>query len=268
MRFYRLLPLLLITFWIQTSSAFDYAVFPITKLEIINTAAKVNPDPKLKVNPNELSMSDGSRVDIVTSGTFYWKSIPLGMIIRRGEIDSPQQKLNEQARSKLLKVERRAAVAVLENGEISLCRPDSMTIENVNKTCSHDDLQIMEYLSGGAMIINGGMEVCTGTSLTEPACKDDLYAIQKFTQNGNGINAEQFYNTKHTLFGMKDKRVYVLWPLSAKNGKQMQTDLIAAGFEKVIKFDGGNGFFAITENETFGRGSNITGLKLQTAPLF
>jgi len=133
-----------------------------------------------------------------------------------------------------------------------------------------DDIQrafgpgVTDFMGGGAVLIEG----------KEPVSSDDLFKKQAFVNidpttkravpSGTGLDAEQFRTAYHTLVGMKNGQpTLIISP--PKNGRQLQNDLLRAGFSDVVMFDGGNGFFFTDGNTQMGRSlNNSLGLCVQT----
>jgi hypothetical protein len=64
--------------------------------------------------------------------------------------------------------------------------------------------------------------------------------------------------TDHTLIGIRDGQAYVVGA-NNKSGAQVQDDLVAAGFDAVVKFDGGSGSYFRDGNGTHYDGFNPVG---------
>jgi hypothetical protein len=123
--------------------------------------------------------------------------------------------------------------------------------------------QVKEFMGGGALIIEGGSKVSS----------DDLFHRQAFVRldahkhvvpGEKGLDAEQFRWTVHTLVGIHGGQSCLLIS-PPKDGRQLQQDLLGAGFRDVVMFDGGKGFY-FTDGQTSQGASanNSLGLCVQT----
>ncbi len=209
-----------------------YTVFPIVSLRFLRAGR----DPGLRQVP----LNDDA--DLVTNGTFYNNEStlePVGTLIQNREIvDSGYSKTRQ-----------RGGVAVLEDGKIIVCQQEGFSLGEIQGACAPGLAGLQHFMGGGALLLLKGQKVS----------QENLSDLQKFDQGGNGIDAEQFRNTSHTLVATRANQAYIVLAIG-KTGATMRDDFFAAGFSAVVKFDGGSGFYARNRDRSFGSGSNPTGL--------
>jgi len=209
-----------------------YTVFPIESLRFVRAGR----DPDLRQVP----LTDDA--DLVANGTFYNNAStlePVGTLIQNREIvDSGYSKTRQ-----------RGGVAVLEDGKIIVCQQDGFSLVEIQDACAPGLAGVQHFMGGGGLLLLNGQKVS----------QDNLSNLQKFDQGGNGIDAEQFRNTSHTLVATRGNLAYIVLAIG-KTGATMRDDFFAAGFSAVVKFDGGSGFYARNRDRTFGSGANPSGL--------
>lgn len=196
-----------------------YIVYPIDGLRVLHTTARARRDAPLRrqrIAPNSY--------DIVSSGTFYWQNRPLGTIIRDGQFDI----LDDP------KAPFRGAVAVLSDGTIVLGRSWGHTLPEIRARFGQRGKPVRHFMGGGALLIENDRILGS----------NDLFQAQRFTQNGQGINARQFNPMHHILLGIRRGQAYLILALG-RNGRRMQKDLARSPFffSTVVMFDGGSGCY-------------------------
>ncbi|MBS1986193.1 MAG: hypothetical protein JST16_18690 [Bdellovibrionales bacterium] len=255
-----------------------WAVSEIQQFEVLSRRASksrpADPDPKnfsafakralCKIGSDaDNCLPGGPLPTLVASGTFNDTSGTVyGLTIRRGVADNVVQPAD--------KIYGRGGLAQFSDGSFAICRPGesqgAQTVNSVSAVCGSKGGRVFEFLGGGALLIHRGAKVCSGTSVGSPCDKSaDLASVQKFDQGGQGINAGQMRATQHTIVATKAGRAYLIWPTSSKTGKSgaaIQSELCAAGYDGVIKFDGGSGFYVRGSN-TVGNGVNPSGLLIK-----
>lgn len=221
-----------------------YELFPIDTMNVLN---RNEGDKRL----DEQKVSE--KGEIIVNGGFYYGTMANVPIMRKGKIESQG----------IDKTQKRGAVALLKDGTI--------VIDSLDK--KQED--ILDLIGGGGHLIRGGKKV-TG---------EELYKVQQFDQGAkdeDGLTAEQFRRTHHMVIGIRDGQAYAIH-VKVRNGKEMQEDLLKAGFSSVVKLDGGSGFFLnngkkkwvvikdektkkdkFTEVSSKARPTNPTGLKIKT----
>lgn len=217
-----------------------YTVYPIAEIDVLYAAAKSNPDLPLAAQPQ-----GKGGYDAVLSGTFttdYRQSA--GPIVRDGTMDTQGHE----------KAKGRGGLAVLKDGSIVVGRAQGRTNEDVQATFGSADNPVKDFMGGGALLVEGGRAVTDS----------DLRDKQRFDQGGGGIHAQQMRSTHHVLVGIRDGQAFAI-VATDKAGAQMQKELMANGFDAVVKFDGGSGGYARDGKggAPEHRGVNSTGLGIK-----
>ncbi len=184
--------------------------------------------------------------DLVMNGTFYDASFrPVGTVYHS----------RKEVAAGIGKARRRGAVAVLADGSLRLClQPEETGPEALQAACARGEAPISGFLGGGALLLKD--RVATSS--------DHLYRVQRFDNGGQGLDADQFRKTTHSLIALYPGGTpYAIAALN-KNGREMQRDLIHAGFLTAVMLDGGSGFHFRTPAKTYGKNRNPTGLLIQT----
>lgn len=221
-----------------------YLIYPVASLEVLNSAAKENPDPSLRA-----TKTGPGGYDVVTSGTFYYGgNNPAGAVMRDGKLDTPG----------VDKAKNRGGLAVLEDGTIVIKRMQGNTSEAIQRTFGTERAKVEDFMGGGALLIEDGKKVTS----------EDLEKKQKFDQRGEsrgrGLSAQQMRQTNHIVGGIRDGQCFMIVAKN-KTGAQIQNDLFRFGFDSVIKFDGGSGFYARDQDGEKGEpGRNPTGFGVKT----
>jgi hypothetical protein len=218
-----------------------YTVYPIEQVDVLYEAAKKNPDAPLA---NQKQGAGG--YDAVLSGTFTTDYVQsAGPIMRDGRMDTQGH----------AKAEGRGGMAVLQDGSIVIGRAKGRTAEAVQDSFGAKDNPVRDFMGGGALLVEGSKAVSD----------DDLYSRQRFDQGGGGINAQQMRSTHHVLVGIRDGQAFAI-VANARSGAQMQRDLVAHGFDSVVKYDGGSGGYARdgAGGAPEHRGTNSTGMGIKT----
>lgn len=208
-------------------------------------------------------LTGGPFPDLVVNGSFYDSSgYVMGVTLRRGLVDNPVDST--------VKYYGRGAVAQLSDGSFALCSPPKfgprLDEEAIDTICGKPGAEVVEFLHGGALLVKNGTSVCSdGAGIRGCDLEYDLYRHQKFDNGGRGLAADQMRATQHTVLAEKEGRLFVAWPRDsiAKSGRQIRDDFLNAGFQNVLKFDGGSGFFVRGDNIQAGKGSNRSGLLIK-----
>ena len=218
-----------------------YTVYPIDKVEVLYAAAKKVPDAGLS------AQKQGSGgYDAVLSGTFTTDYVQsAGPIMRDGQMDTQGH----------AKAQGRGGMAVLKDGSVVIGRANGRTAEEVQGTFGTKDNPVRDFMGGGALLVEGSKAVSDA----------DLYERQRFDQGAGGINAQQMRTTQHVLVGIRDGQAFAI-VANERSGAQMQKDLVAHGFDSVVKYDGGSGAYARdgAGGSPEYRGKNSTGLGVKT----
>lgn len=222
-------------------SRLGYSVYPIDQVDVLYAAAKQGPDAAL----GQQEQGSGG-YDAVLSGTFtvdYVQSA--GPIMRDGKLDTQGHE----------KAAGRGGMAVLQDGSIVVGRADGRKGEEVQAAFGQPDNPVKDYMGGGALLIEGGRAVSS----------QDLRDRQRFDQGAGGIQAQQMRQTMHILVGIRDGQAFAI-VAHDKSGAAMQRDLLAHGFDAVVKYDGGSGAYARdgAGGSPEYRGRNSTGLGIHT----
>jgi hypothetical protein len=107
-------------------------------------------------------------------------------------------------------------------------------------------------MGGGALLIEKGQKVSSS----------DLFTKQHFDQGGHGLSAQQMRRANHTVVGIDAQgQAHVILAMN-KTGKEIQDELLRAGYTAAVKFDGGSGFIAMDQHRVIGRGSDSVGLRV------
>ncbi len=218
-----------------------YTVYPIAAVDVLYAAAKQGPDAALAAQPQ-----GGGGYDAVLSGTFTTDYVQsAGPIMRDGRLDTQGHE----------KAAGRGGMAVLQDGTIVVGRADGRSAEDIQRAFGAPGNPVRDFMGGGALLIEGGLAVSD----------QDLRSKQRFDQGGGGIQAQQMRQTVHVLVGIRDGQAFAI-VAHEKSGAQMQKDLLASGFDAVVKYDGGSG--AWVRDGAGGspeyRGRNSTGLGIRT----
>lgn len=218
-----------------------YTVYPIDQVDVLYAAAKKSPD-----QPLAAQKQGAGGYDAVLSGTFTTDYVQsAGPMMRDGRMDTQGH----------AKAENRGGMAVLEDGTIVVGRADGRTAEEVQASFGTADNRVRDFMGGGALLVEGGKAVSD----------KDLLTQQRFDQGGGGIQAQQMRTTHHVLVGIRDGQAFAIVAVE-KSGSQLQKDLLAHGFDAVVKYDGGSGAYA--RDGAGGapelRGKNSTGLGIRT----
>jgi len=218
-----------------------YTVYPIAQVDVLYSAAKAGKDKPLAEQPQ-----GKGGYDAVLSGTFTTDYVQsAGPIMRNGKMDTQGHE----------KAKNRGGLAVLADGSIVVGRAQGRTSEEVQASFGSKGNPVTDFMGGGALLVEGGRAVSDA----------DLRTSQRFDQGGGGINAQQMRSTNHVLVGIRDGQAFAI-VATDKSGAQMQKELMANGFDAVVKYDGGSGGFA--RDGAGGapeyRGRNSTGLGITT----
>jgi hypothetical protein len=196
-----------------------YTVHPIAQVDVLYAAAKKGPDAPLSAQ----KQGPGG-YDAVLSGTFTTDYVQsAGPMMRDGRMDTQGH----------AKAKERGGMAVLEDGSVVIGRAKGRTAEEVQATFGSAENRVKDFMGGGALLVEGSRAVSD----------DDLYARQRFDQGAGGIRAQQMRATHHVLVGIRDGQAFAI-VAREKSGAQMQKDLLAHGFDSVVKYDGGSGGYA------------------------
>jgi hypothetical protein len=222
-------------------SRLGYTVYPIEAVDVLYAGAKKSPDTSLSQQPQ-----GGKGYDAVLSGTFTTDYVQsAGPMIRDGRMDTQGH----------AKAQGRGGMAVLDDGSIVVGRASGRTSEEVQSRFGSTDNRVKDFMGGGALLVEGGRAVSD----------KDLYERQRFDQGAGGIRAQQMRATHHVLVGIRDGQAFAI-VAQEKSGAQMQKDLLAHGFDAVVKYDGGSGGYA--RDGAGGapeyRGKNSTGMGIHT----
>ena len=202
-------------------------------------------DPALPEPDRSLALQPRSRSSLIISGTFtagdYQQSV--GPIIRNGLLDT------EGVR----KAAGRGGIAIYDDGTVAIGRAKGSDLASIHDAYYRPGRTVTSYMGGGALIVE----------LHQPVSSFDLGFRQRFNQGGFGLDATQFRRTSRAVLGIRDGYCFVLVARS-KTGEEIQRDLVRAGFESAVIFDGGSGLFV---NDRAGgapayRGRNTTGLRI------
>lgn len=226
-----------------------WTVKKIESLKVVNalgTPADPKPVPanraKLQICP------DGAPCmapDIVLNGAFHARDsrgnpvAVAGATMRDGVLDTGP---SSQAYS------HRGGVALLSDGRIVICKPSTsfgVTNDVIQSNCASGGAKVVDFMGGGAYLVRKGFKACSGSVIAAPCDREiDLATMQNFRQSGDGIRATQMHSALHGIMAMKDGQAYVVFSKRAVTGAMIQDQLCAAGFDEVLKYDGGSGFIA------------------------
>jgi hypothetical protein len=210
-----------------------YRLYPIAQLNVLNSVAAQGRDASLA------SQRVGAGgYDVVANGTFYFPGTApssSAAVVRDGGLDTQG----------IEKTSRRAGVAILSDGTIAVARMDGASLQTIKNRYGGS---LTDFMGGGALLIEDGRAVSSR----------DLLERQKFDQGDGGINAQQMRRTDHTLIGIRDGQAFLIGA-SDKTGAQMQAQLLAAGFDSVVKFDGGSGSYLRDRSGSHFGGTNTFG---------
>lgn len=230
------------------SSLWD--VHEIKELQVANTvSAKPDRIPATSKDLEKYQMparpdARGCRTpNLVTAGAFIGydeknRPVPMGTMMRPGhnEVDyviSPKSK-----------VYKRGGLAVLENGQIVICRPSdtqkSLDKRALTEACGKPyGSRVVQFMGGGVSLIHKAQKACDGDRVPRPCdASADVRKQQKF----GGLREEESRRGYHLVYATRNGRAYVMWPKDLVSGQQIQNQLCAAGFDHAIKFDGSSGF--------------------------
>lgn len=218
-----------------------YTVYPIDKVDVLYSAAKKAPDAGLSGQKQ-----GAGGYDAVLSGTFTTDYVQsAGPIMRDGKMDTQGH----------AKATNRGGMAVLADGSVVVGRAKGRTAEEVNGTFGSESNPVKDFMGGGALLVEG----------SKPTSDKDLYEKQRFDQGGGGIRAQQMRATMHILVGIRDGQAFAIVAHN-KTGAVMQKELVANGFDSVVKYDGGSGAYARdgAGGSPEYRGKNSTGMGIRT----
>ncbi len=211
-----------------------YRAYPIAEIKVLFNARGLGIKQKLDA-PLSKQIAGAKGYDIVTNGTFFThsdgKNFPLGAIIRNGILDY---------RSGHPKVQARAGLAVLNSGEIVIKAANGENLEDIQSTFGKPGNPVKHFMGGGALLI-GNKKTFPGKNIYLDQQFQDMQAGHENSKNG--LKAKQMRHTYHVLFGIHDKKPYLIVAINKKNGETLQKELADARFTDVIKFDGGNEFY-------------------------
>jgi hypothetical protein len=218
-----------------------YTLYPVEEINVLYSAAKNAPDAPLSAQKQ-----GGAGYDAVLSGTFtvdYVQSA--GPIVRDGKMDTMGH----------AKATHRGGMAVLQDGTVVVKRAQGRSEGAIQKHFGEDGNPVKDFMGGGALLVENGMAVSN----------QDLLQVQRFDQGGGGIRAQQMRATHHVLVGIRDGQAFAI-VAEGKSGAQMQSELLAAGFDAVVKYDGGSGGYSRdgAGGAAEHRGTNSTGLGVRT----
>ncbi|HVG18137.1 MAG TPA: hypothetical protein VNI02_03725 [Blastocatellia bacterium] len=235
----------------------NYNVYPIDTVEVINADKHVkNPDKPLAGR-----QAIAGVCDVVANGSFTFQNaggtemFAAAPVMRDGKLDN----------AGLPKTWNRGGMAVLRDGSIVLgqqpgppgnispARRDSEVERVIKEEFGEYQNPVKDFMGGGALLIKDGVAVSS----------QDLYERQRFDNGGQGLRAEQFRTTNHTLVGVCAGQAFLIIA-KGQSGLEMQQKLLRAGFGSVLMFDGGAGFYWRDTSGNRGDGSNLLGLCVKT----
>ncbi len=207
----------------------------------------------------------GPLPDLIVNGVFYdGQGHVMGVTVRRGLSDNPVPQDT--------KYYGRGALAQLKNGSFAFCLANipgpTLNEDEFDRICRNgkEPSEVSQVIQGGALLVQNGKAACSDGN-TPQGCDSeiDLYRHQKFDNGGRGLKSDQMRSTQHTVFALKDDQLFVAWTegSTAKSGRQIQSEFLTAGFDAVLKFDGGSGFFVRGEKHKTGNGSNRSGVMIK-----
>lgn len=216
-----------------------YLVQPIADLEVLNTTSRV------ARKADEPVESQSHNFSLLANGTFYGGRDPVGLIVRDGVLDTGGYAICAE----------RGGVARLRDGAIVVGRTQGGRMDQIAAAFGATaDNPVEEAMGGGALLIDHGGAVSD----------EDLRNRQNFKQEGGGIHAEQMRKTTHSLVGIHKGMAYHVWAKS-KDGATIQRELLAAGFQSLVMFDGGGaGFYDDGTTRSTARSPALTGLGITT----
>ena len=221
-----------------------YIIFPIQDLTVTNAYGSVVLQGKDKGHRIPKTADDAladqpvgrGGYDVVANGGFTAGGIhPVVPVMRHGVLDYDGDGVTRL----------RGGVAVLDDGRIVVARQTGGAEADIQSAFGTADHKVVDFMGGGALIIESG----------EAVDSDDLGGRQKFggrpRQGDPGFGAEQFHSARHTLVGIKGGQAFLILspnrrcvPLpNDSTVPNVQSDLLAAGYSAVVKFDGGAGFY-------------------------
>ena len=211
-------------------TARGYWVYPVSSLTVLDSAPGTR-DPDL---PSSQLNLGAAGFDCLINGGFtfdtpgHYHAHPAGAVMRRGVLDHAGV---DRAAS-------RGGVAVLMDGTIVVGRAQGQTARAIQDRFGQPGNPVRDFMGGGALLIEDGTAVSS----------DDLAQRQRFLQGGRGLAASQMHRTEHAVVGIRDGQAFVLIARN-KAGRTIQSELLAAGFTTVVKFDGGSGAFFRSAHE-------------------
>lgn len=227
-----------------------YASFPMKSANVVNAmpepgrAADAAPRSTCASARGRARLADG---EMLVSGGFTGDYVhPVVDVLRDGKRDNTGAP----------KTSKRGGMAILDDGSIVVCQQDGSSMADLQRACGRDGKKVVDFIGGGALLVKDGRN----------ACGSELYEEQQFTNgaaNGNGLTAQQMRRTDHVVIAVKDGVAHVVLA-HGKTGAEIQRDLSAAGFDQVLKLDGGSGYFACDKSKAHGAvGSNPMAIRFK-----
>ena len=175
--------------------------------------------------------------DVLLGGTFSDYKNPLGALMRNGHLDTPG----------VDKCKTRGGVAVLASGAVVVCRMNGNNASAIEAACGHGG-KVVDFVGGGALLVEGHKAVSSS----------DLLKRQLFDSGAGGLHSQQMHRSDQSVVAMKGGKAHLIFALNA-TGEEIQSHLVAAGFEAAVKFDGSSGFLGRTSAGAVGaQGKNPT----------
>lgn len=239
----------------------NYEIWAIEDIKIINavgSSIKIQSEKLKKIDSNYNFYLNGTYFIDITKNKYIFR--PCGTIITdkkdyvigteiinvNGKNEIPQVLINTAN-----KVKNRGGFALLDSGLVIIEQSNGNSKEEIINAFSEQkianalpidelksDDKIKEFIGGGALIIKNG----------KPISGKDLLEIQKFDQSKenkkltSGFSSSQLSgDVPRVIFGQKDEILYLI--KITKKVKSIQKELINEGFDYVIVFDGGGGFY-------------------------
>jgi hypothetical protein len=243
-----------------------FRAFQVGQARVLNASPRQaqgnsrDPQPGTPLNQVDRRRLGLGQVDLVVNGTFNIdngpgtrREFPAGTIIRNGRLDA----------GGLPKTFGRGAMAVLQDGRVVVLRQGgSGKLEDIQKQLQARygaNARVRDFMGGGALLVENGRKVSD----------EDLRTRQQFDQGGGGINAQQMRRSDHAVVAQhRNGKTYVLVAKN-KTGREIQDELLAAGFVNVVKFDGSSGFIARTGSgpvDGRAQGTNVIGIAVDVVP--
>lgn len=243
-----------------------FRAFQVGQARVLNASPRQaqgnsrDPVPGTPLNQVDRKKLGLGQVDLVVNGTFNIdngpgtrREFPAGTIIRNGRVDA----------GGLPKTLGRGAMAVLQDGRVVVLRQGgSSKPEDIQKQVQGRygaNARVRDFMGGGALLVENGRKVSD----------EDLRVRQQFDQGGGGINAQQMRRSDHSVVAQHSNgQTYVLVAKN-KTGREIQDELLKAGFVNVVKFDGSSGFIARTGSgpvDGRSQGTNVMGIAVDVVP--